>query len=711
MNAILPGRPYPLGANWDGEGVNFAIFSEKAERIDLCFFAGPGAESEQSRVILREVRGRVWHAYVRGVGPGQLYGYRVHGPFDPEKGLRFNPSKLLLDPYTQAVSGCVNWDAPVFGYPVGKADDLTRDEGDSAWGALRSVVVDPSFDWEGDSLLGTPWHRTIIYEAHVKGATIRHPGVPEGRRGTYAGLASPPMIEHFRKLGITAVELMPVHEFLDDKVLIDKGLRNYWGYNTIAFFAPTSRYSGSGENGEQVVEFKSMVKAFHKAGIEVILDVVYNHTAEGNHLGPTLCYRGIDNTTYYRLVEDKPRYYMDYTGTGNSPNMRHPQVQKLIMDSLRYWVLDMHVDGFRFDLASTLARELHDVDRLSAFFDIIHQDPILSRVKLIAEPWDVGDGGYQVGNFPYLWTEWNGKYRDAVRKFWRGDEGQSSETAYRLSGSSDLYEMNGRRPTASINFVTAHDGFTLHDLVSYSRKHNEANGEGNRDGADEISCEVAGPEGPSDDPSVLDLRERMKRNLMATLAFSQGVPMLCGGDELQRTQNGNNNAYCQDNEISWYNWTLDDRKTAFLEIVSRLLALRRDHPALRRPKFFQGRPIRGAEIKDIMWVRVDGREMTDQDWGSWIRCFGMLLAGEIPDLQDEKGEPVRDDSLLVVMNSDPNPVGFTLPLEDFVWEVLFETARGAPDPDGAPMRSGAQVEIPGRSVWLMRMMKEVPGPI
>jgi len=707
---ILPGRPYPLGAAWDGEGTNFAIYSENAEKVELCLFDEPASKTEREHISLREVTGHVWHCYLSGIGPGQLYGYRVHGPYEPQNGLQFNPAKLLIDPYATAISGKVNWEAPVFGYQIGNKDaDLSLDEQDDAWGMPKCVVTDPSFDWQGDRPQRTPWNRTIIYEVHVKGFTARHPSVPEEKRGTYAGLVSEPMIEYFKSLGITAVELLPVHDFLDDKHLVDKGLRNYWGYNTTNFFSPTAFYSSSGDNGGQVTEFKEMVKALHKAGMEVILDVVYNHTSEGKELGPTLSFRGIDNPTYCRLVEDDKRNYMDYTGTGNSLNVRHPQALKLIMDSIRYWVQEMHVDGFRFDLAATLARELHDVDRLSAFFDIIHQDPVISRVKLIAEPWDVGEGGYQVGNFPVLWTEWNGKYRDAVRKFWRGDDGQVGEIAYRLTGSSDLYEETGRRPYASINFITAHDGFTLHDLVSYNEKHNEANGEDNKDGMDENLCWNCDVEGPTDNPDIIELRERQKRNLLATLLLSQGVPMLCGGDEISRSQQGNNNAYCQDNEISWYDWKLDGNREKLLAFVKNLIQIRLEHPVLRRRKFFQGRRIRGTDIKDIMWLRADGQEMSDEDWeASWVRCIGVLLAGEIRDEVDEKGDLIKDDTLLVLLNSYHESVPFTPPecIEDVKWEVIIDTNTSDLTVVAQQVDCKKPLEVTGRSVVLLKVKVE-----
>jgi isoamylase len=704
---MIPGKPYPLGATWDGEGVNFAIYSETAEKVELCLFYDRNSESQRECITLGEVTGHVWHIYLPGIGPGQLYGYRAHGPYKPEEGLRFNPAKLLIDPYAKAICGRVNWEAPVFGYQVGNKDaDVSRDDRDDAWGKPKCVVIDPSFDWEGDQLPHIPWNDTIIYEVQVKGFTARHPGVPMEKRGTYAGLVSEPAIEYIKSLGITSVELLPVHDFLDDKYLVDRGLRNYWGYNTTNFFSPTALYSSSRDTGGQVIEFKQMVKGLHREGIEVILDVVYNHTSEGNELGPTLSFRGIDNPTYYRLVEGDKRHYMDYTGTGNSPNVHHPEVLELIMDSLRYWVQEMHVDGFRFDLAATLARELHDVDRLSAFFDIIHQDPVISQVKLIAEPWDVGEGGYQVGNFPVLWTEWNGKYRDAIRRFWRGDEGQVGEFAYRFSGSSDLYERSGRRPYASINFITAHDGFTLHDLVSYNEKHNEANGENNKDGTNENLSWNCGAEGPTNDTNIIELRERQKRNFLATLLLSEGVPMLCGGDEISRSQKGNNNAYCQDNDVSWYDWKLDENRERLLAFVKLLIHLRSEHPGLRRRKFFQGRPIRGTNVKDIIWLRPDGHEMSDEDWNaSWIPCIGVFLAGEIPDEVDNKGNPVVDNSLIILLNSHHDPIQFKLPELKAEWQVEVDTGAPGLKPGEKTVGTGNTIEVAGRSVSLLKDIK------
>ena len=702
---LMPGRPYPLGATWDGQGVNFALFSQHATKVELCLFDEPDAREESERITLRERTNHIWHCYIPYMWPGQLYGYRVHGPYEPERGMRFNPNKLVIDPYAKAISGEVTWDAPVFGYSLGdEAMDLSFDEQDSAWGMPKGVVIIPAFDWEGDQPPRTPWNESVIYEVHVKGFTRQHPGVPRNQRGTYAGLASPVMIEYLKNLGVTAVELLPVHDFLDDKHLVDRGLRNYWGYNTTNFFSPAARYSSAGDTGEQVAEFKAMVKALHRAGIEVILDVVYNHTSEGNELGPTLSLRGIDNATYYRLVPEQERYYMDYTGTGNSLNARQPQVLQLIMDSLRYWILEMHVDGFRFDLAATLARELHDVDRLSAFFDIIHQDPVISQVKLIAEPWDVGEGGYQVGNFPVLWTEWNGKYRDTVRKYWRGDEAQVAELGYRLTGSSDLYQGDGRNPNASINFVTAHDGFTLNDLVSYNEKHNEANGEDNQDGANDNESYNFGVEGPTDDEEIIELRERQKRNFLATLLFSQGVPMICGGDEISRTQGGNNNAYCQDNKISWFDWDLDERKKRLLDYTRHLIEIRQRHPALRRRKFFQGRRIRGSDVRDITWLRPDGHEMADEEWEmGWVRCLGMRLGGLALNEVDELGNRVTDDTLLMLLNSSEESVPFTLPESPhgLHWDVIVDTSEGEIITEELPVPHGAAFDLPARSLVLL----------
>ena len=710
---IWPGSPYPLGATWDGEGVNFALFSENATAVELCLFERPDDARETHRVRIEECTDFVWHIYLPESRPGQLYGYRVHGLYEPEAGLRFNPAKVLIDPYAKAIAGNIDWSDALFGYRIGDPKaDLSLDDRENAGSIPKCVVVDQAFTWGGDQLLRTPWDRTVIYEVHVHGFTARHPDVPKNLRGTYAGLATPEVIEHLQHVGVTAVELLPVHHFVRDKHLVDRGLTNYWGYNSIGFFAPDIRYAASPERAHHVWEFKTMVKALHNAGIEVILDVVYNHTGEGNHLGPTLSFRGIDNASYYRLVPDHPRFYQDYTGCGNTLNVRHPRVLQLIMDSLRYWVLEMHVDGFRFDLASTLARELHDVDRLSAFFDIIHQDPVLSQVKLIAEPLDLGEGGYQVGNFPAGWAEWNGRYRDAIRRYWKGDGGQVAELAYRLSGSSDLYEGGGRRPHASINFVTAHDGFTLHDLVSYNHKHNEANGEDNRDGTDDNLSWNCGVEGPTNKPSIAALRERQKRNMLATLLLSQGVPMLCSGDEIGRTQGGNNNAYCQDNEISWVDWTLSKPQQALLTFTKGLIALRQKHPVFRRRRFFQGRRIRGMEVKDLYWLRPDGKEMTDEDWAQgYVRCLGVRLAGDAMEEKDAKGRPLLDETFLVLLNAHHEPRPFTLPAHKrgVRWQPVFDTASY--DTNGKPVtlfRGGDQYDLEARSLAVLRLRSKQP---
>jgi len=656
--AVWPGDPYPLGATWDGEGVNFALFSEHADKVELCLFDDRGRR-EIDRIALPWHTDLVWHAYLPEIRPGQLYAYRVHGPYAPEQGHRFNPKKLLLDPYAKAFHGQLRWNDAVFGYRIDHPRaDLIPDRRNNAAYMPKCKVIDPAFTWGEDRPPRTPWHETIIYELHVKGFTIQHPGVPEHLRGTYAGLASSEALDHLRRLGVTAVELMPVHAFVDEHHLVERGLRNYWGYNSIGFFAPDMRYSATG----LVNEFRSMVKALHSEGIEVILDVVFNHTGEGNQLGPTLAFRGIDNAAYYRLMPDDARYYMDYTGTGNTLNMRHPRVLQLIMDSLRFWVSEMHVDGFRFDLAAALARELHEVDRLSAFFDIIHQDPLLSQIKLIAEPWDLGEGGYQVGNFPVGWTEWNGRYRDAVRAYWKGEGGQIGELAYRLTGSSDLYESSARKPYASINFVTAHDGFTLHDLVSYNEKHNDANLEDNGDGSDHNLSWNCGVEGPSDDPQVLSLRRRQKRNFLATLFLSQGVPMLLAGDEMGRTQQGNNNAYCQDNEISWLDWHLQRPAGELRAFVEWLIRFRQQHPVFRRRHFFQGRPIKGADVKDILWLTPDSTEMSDEDWlQDFARCLGVQLNGEALEEVDRRGQGLNDHNFLLLLNAHYDRVPFTLP--------------------------------------------------
>jgi isoamylase len=674
---VWPGDPYPLGATWDGEGVNFALFSENASAVFLCLFDASDPGRETQRIALRERTDQVWHAYLADVRPGQLYGYRVDGRYAPEEGHRFNPQKLLVDPYAKAISGDLRWSDSLFGYHIGDPlADLSRDDRDSGGDAPKSIVIDPSFSWGEDRRPRVPWNRTVIYECHVRGMTMKHPDVPEGRRGTYLGMATDAVIDHLLKLGVTAVELMPVHAYLTDRILADRGLSNYWGYNSIAFLAPDARYATGG--GDPVSEFKSMVKALHRVGIEVILDVVYNHTAEGNQLGPTLSLRGVDNAAYYRLMPDAARYYLDFTGCGNSLNMLHPRTMQLIMDSLRYWVTEMHVDGFRFDLAPALARELYEVNRLGTFFDIIHQDPVISQVKLIAEPWDVGEGGYHVGNFPVKWAEWNGKYRDTVRRFWRGDEGQVADLGYRLSGSSDLYAASGRNPYSSINFVTCHDGFTLHDLVSYERKHNEDNGEEHRDGTDANFSRNWGAEGPTDAVGINERREQAKRNFIATLAFSQGVPMISHGDEIGRTQRGNNNAYCQDNETSWVDWRLRPEQQALLEFTARALAIRRANPGLRRRSFFTGSTAKSTDARDIVWLKRDGQEMTDADWKNPSRrLLGMWLPGGAADEYLDRGRPVRGETLVLLVNGSERSVRFILPPvgEPGVWEELLCTAR------------------------------------
>jgi glycogen operon protein len=714
---ILPGKPYPQGATWDGTGVNFSVYSEKAAAVELCLFDEVDSK-ESETVSIRESTAYTWHCYLPGVKLGQLYGYRMHGAYNPAAGERFNPTKLLIDPYAKALAGRINWDAPVFGYKLGDpAEDLSKDEQDDAWGVPKSVVTTSHFDWENDRPPLTPVHDSVLYELHVKGFTAQHPEIPEELRGTYAGIAHPFAIDYLKKLGITAVELMPVHEFVDDKYLLDLGLRNYWGYNSVNFFAPEARYSAAGDRGEQIGEFKAMVKALHRAGIEVILDVVYNHTAEGNHLGPTLSFKGIDNSTYYRLVKDEARYYMDYTGTGNTLNVRHPQVLKIIMDSLRYWVQEMHVDGFRFDLAAALARELHEVDRLSAFFDIINQDPVISQVKLIAEPWDVGEGGYQVGKFPPLWAEWNGRFRDVVRRYWKGDDGQLAELGYRLTGSSDLYQRDGRHPSASINFITAHDGFTLNDLVSYNDKHNEANGEENRDGTNDNHSYNYGVEGPTDNTEIIETRERQKRNLLLTLLFSQGVPMICGGDEIGRSQKGNNNGYAQDNPTSWFDWNLDDRAKSLFAFTARLVEMRRQHPNLHRRKFFQdrkispgetpGRDVDGRSEKDIVWLRPDGNEMTAEEWhAGWVRCIGLRLNGRTLDDVNGLGELIRDETFLILFNPHTEPIRFYMPRDQGIaWELTIDSAQ--PDREEKPViKPGEAYELIARSTALLRELTD-----
>jgi glycogen operon protein len=681
---IWPGLPYPFGATWDGEGVNFAIFSENATAVDLCLFDQPNDAVERHRIPLRERTDQIWHCYLPDVRPGQLYGYRVHGPYSPGRGLRFNPANLLVDPYAKAISGRIRWSDDIFAYRIGSPrEDLEINNGSTATVAPKSVVINSAFEWGNDRLLRTPWNRTVIYECHVKGMTVRHPRIPEHLRGTYLGLVYDDMLDYFLSLGVTAVELLPVHQFVVDRLLVERGLTNYWGYNSIGFFAPDVGYA-TGGRGIQVHEFKSMVKTFHSAGIEVIIDVVYNHTGEGNHLGPSLCFRGIDNQAYYRLEPTDRRYYVDFTGTGNTLNMLHPRTIQLIMDSLRYWVTEMHVDGFRFDLAVTLARELYDVNRLGTFFDIIQQDPILSKVKLIAEPWDVGPGGYQVGNFPVRWAEWNGKYRDTVRHFWRGDRGHVGELASRLAGSADIYKWSERGSYASINFVTAHDGYTLHDLVAYEQKHNEANGENNQDGHNDNISRNWGVEGPTSDPDILDMRLQSMKNFMATLAFSQGVPMISHGDEIARTQQGNNNAYAQDNEITWVNWDLDERQLELLEFVRQVIAIRQSNPVLRRRHFFPGQGVGETNVKDLAWLRPDGTEMTGADWhDANNHVLGMLVDGDATDETDARGRPVRGDTLLLLLNGGDSPVRFCLPArrDRGNWLPLVYTASREPHID------------------------------
>jgi glycogen operon protein len=700
MPEVWPGDPYPLGAVWDGVGTNVSVYSSAAESVEICLFDRDGKET---RITLPEADGYCWHAYLPGVGPGSRYGFRVHGPYKPREGLRCNPNKLLLDPYAKAVDSNVKWHQAIYPYRLGADDTVPNDE-DSAAYMPKAIVTDTHYDWGHDRPPRTPWHKTIVYEAHVKGLTATHPAIPPEEQGTYAGLGHPVMIDYLTKLGVTAVELLPVHQFIHDNRLVDLGLNNYWGYNSIAYLAPHNGYA-SRPGHEVVNEFKHMVRTLHEAGIEVILDVVYNHTAEGNHLGPMLSFRGIDNQDYYRLDPNNPRLYYDTTGTGNTLNMRTPHVLQLIMDSLRYWVMEMHVDGFRFDLAATLARQFHEVDRLSAFFDLIQQDPVISQVKLIAEPWDLGDGGYQVGNFPPLWSEWNGRYRDSVRDYWREADCSIGEMAERLTGSSDLYEYTGRRPWASINFITCHDGFTLTDLVSYNDKHNEANGEHNRDGADDNRSWNCGVEGPSDDPAVLALRKRQKRNLLATMFLSQGVPMLLGGDELGRTQRGNNNAYCQDNDVSWYDWARADGD--LLDWTRYLIGLRRNHPVFCRRRFFAGRSVRGQGqrgLVDIGWFRPDGRSMTNSDWTSgYAKSLGVFLNGRaIPD-RDRRGQEVKDSSFYLLFNAWTQPIDFVLPASRWgkSWEVVLDTAQDLPPPAGTVYKFGETLSLVGRHLVLL----------
>jgi isoamylase len=694
---VWPGNNYPLGASYDGAGTNFSVFPEVAERVELCLFDEQGKET---RCDLPETTSFCWHGYLPNIVPGQRYGFRVHGPWAPREGIRCSPAKLLLDPYARAIEGQVDWNEAVFSYRFDDPDGPLN-ETDSAPFMPKSVVINPFFDWGNDRHPRTRLSETIIYEAHVKGFSKKFTELPEELRGSYAALGHPKAIEYLTRLGITAVELMPVHQFVHDSHLLERGLRNYWGYNSIGYLAPHNEYSSSGQTGQQVQEFKQMVKALHEAGIEVILDVVYNHTAEGNHLGPTLSFKGLDNAAYYRLMNNDRRFYMDYTGTGNTLNMRHPHVLQLIMDSLRYWVLEMHVDGFRFDLASTLARGLHDVDRLSAFFDIIQQDPVISQTKLIAEPWDVGEGGYQVGNFPPLWLEWNGKYRDCVRDYWRGQDQTLGEFAFRFTGSSDLYEGTGRRPYASVNFITAHDGFTLNDLVSYNDKHNEANGEENRDGESHNRSWNCGAEGPTDDPAVNALRNRQRRNFLSSLFLSQGIPMLLGGDEIGRTQKGNNNAYCQDNEISWFDWQSADRD--LLDFTTRIIALRKQHPVFRRRRWFQGRPIHG--VTDIGWFTPDGVEMEEEHWGEgFAKAVGVALNGEAIDDPDPRGERIVDDSFYVLFNAHHEPLRFVLPKENWgkEWTLVLDTAATQPEEEQGSHKAGEEVDVEARSLKVLR---------
>jgi glycogen operon protein len=711
LPTVWPGNNYPLGATYDGAGTNFSLFSEIADKVELCLIDDDDTET---RINLDEVDGYVWHAYLPGVGPGQRYGFRVHGPFEPAAGHRCDPSKLLLDPYGKAFHGDFDFSQALFSYDMEFVNREGAEPGetgtppmvDSLGHTMTSVVINPFFDWAFDRAPRTPYHETVIYEAHVKGMTQTHPAIPEELRGTYAGLAHPAIIEHLKSLNVTAIELMPVHQFMHDNRLLEMGLRNYWGYNTFGFFAPHHQYASSHEPGGAVGEFKAMVRTFHEEGIEVILDVVYNHTAEGNHMGPTINFRGIDNAAYYRLDDDDdPRFYKDFTGTGNSLNARHPHTLQLIMDSLRYWVTEMHVDGFRFDLASTLAREFYDVDRLSAFFDLVQQDPVVSQVKLIAEPWDVGEGGYQVGNFPGLWTEWNGKYRDTVRDYWRGEPATLGEFASRLTGSSDLYEATGRRPSASINFVTCHDGFTLHDLVSYNEKHNEANGENNQDGESHNRSWNCGVEGPTDDPDVLALRARQMRNILATLTVSQGTPMIAHGDEFGRTQQGNNNVYCQDSELSWMDWSLAEKNADLLAFARKATQLRTDHPVFRRRRFFEGRPMRrGDEVGDIAWLTPTGREMTQEDWDSGFdKCVAVFLNGNAIREPNARGERVVDDSFLLCFNAHEDAVDFVIPDDDYgqEWTAELDTT----EPTGTTervMKAGEKIPLPGRSLLILR---------
>ncbi len=696
-----PGKPYPLGATWDGSGVNFTLYADNATGVELCLFDNTDATTESHKINLTERSHQVWHAYLPGIKPGQLYGYRVHGPYEPENGHRFNPNKLLIDPYAKAIAGTIDWHDSLFAYEIGsEQEDLSFSESDSAPYIPKSVVVDNTFDWDDDQPPRIPYHQSVIYEAHVRGLTMQHPEVPKEIRGTYAAIGHPAIIKHLTELGITAIELMPIHQFVNDRYLVEKGLSNYWGYNTVGFFAPDCRYSSSGVTGGQVTEFKEMVKALHKAGIEVILDVVYNHTGEGNQMGPTLSLKGVDNASYYRLVEDNKRFYMDYTGTGNTLNAMLPNVLRYIMDSLRYWITEMHVDGFRFDLAATLARELHEVNRLSAFFDIIYQDPTISQVKLIAEPWDIGEGGYQVGKFPPGWAEWNGKYRDCIRDYWRGADSMLGEFAMRFTGSPDLYQDDYRRPTASINFITAHDGFTLHDLVSYNEKHNDANGEDNNDGESHNRSWNCGAEGETDDEAVIALRNQQKRNFLATMFLSQGVPMIVAGDEMGRTQQGNNNAYCQDNEISWINWENADEELC--DFTKHLIAFRREHPAFKRRRWFQGQPVTGRGLEDIGWFLPEGAEMSEDNWShDFAKSLAVFLNGHGLRSVDPKGEKITDNNFYVIFNAFHDAIDYQLPPEKYgkEWVKVLDTtqARSTSTKHGA----GDKICVPGRSVILL----------
>jgi glycogen operon protein len=704
ITSVWPGKPFPQGATWDGEGVNFALFSEHAEGVELCLFDDRGRR-ELQRIPLREQTDQVWHCYLPEARPGQLYGYRVYGPYQPQHGHRFNPQKLLLDPYAKAIVGSLAWSDAHFGYRIGsQRADLSQDRRNNASGMPKCQVIDPAFSWGEDRSPRTPWHDTIIYETHVRGFTKLHQQVPQQLRGTYAGLGTTPVIEYLKNLGVTAVELMPVHWFVNDRHLVEKGLSNYWGYNSIGYFAPHQDYSSSLQADR---EFKTMVKALHSAGIEVILDVVYNHTAEGSHLGPTLCFRGIDNAAYYRLVHDDPRYYMDYTGCGNTLNMLHPRVLQMIMDSLRYWITEMHVDGFRFDLAAALARELHEVDRLGAFFDIIHQDPVISQVKLIAEPWDLGEGGYQVGRFPVGWTEWNGKYRDVIRDYWKGEGGLIGDLAYRVAGSSDLYEHSGRRPYASVNFVTAHDGFTLRDLVSYNDKHNEANKDENRDGENHNRSWNCGAEGPTDDPQIRALRLRQTRNLLASLLLSQGVPMLLAGDEVGHSQQGNNNAYCQDNELTWLSWEIAEEEQQLLEFVRDLIRLRQNHRVFRRRKFFQNRAIRGENVRDIVWLDPAGTQMSDEQWrDGFARSLAVFLSGKGLDERDERGRTIVDTDFLVMVNAHYEAVEFKLPAqpEGARWKLRIDTTNAKFETQERVLAPGDTYALQGRALALFEAL-------